>query len=189
MITDLRNTIKKFLVEDNHYEEENNYSTMKGRIDRLVLILLMLFGIIYIVGNSGVYKSRICFNEDLTDVIKKSKPIDAPDSYIKSTNPKPFEKGVEYNSPITITFNKDMDCRTLNGKNILILEGQHGDSIVSDMFTFNYVQKTRILNIVFKDVKSSFPQQDSITVILTNRICTSNHKSIGDNYIFGYSIK
>lgn len=155
----------------------------------LILILILIFTITYVTEKSLNNQSVFSSNEDISYLIKTSKPIDSPGSYIKTTTPKPFAKNIDYSSPIQIIFNTDMDSKTLNSTNILILEGQHGDRFCSDMFNFNYEAKSRTLNIVFKDAKSSFPPQDGITVIVTTKVHTITHKPIKHNYIFGYSIK
>jgi len=112
---------------------------------------------------------------------------DAPGSWIKSTQPFHGEENVSSYSGITIIFNRDMDAETLNSNNIKVLDGKHGERIISELFNYSYDKETRTLHITFKDPNSSYGSGNGITVIVTKEVCNSQKQEAGRSFGFGFS--
>ena len=113
---------------------------------------------------------------------------DEESDWIKSTIPKQGATVVPPELGIVINFKQAMDPKSLNQYTILVLDGKHGDRIMSQVFKFEYLAKSKTLNMIFKVSSSShYGSGNGITVIITNKIRNTSQQSPDKNYAFGFN--
>ncbi|TFE29383.1 Ig-like domain-containing protein [Cohnella luojiensis] len=98
------------------------------------------------------------------------------DEWIKETNPQPDATDVPVDTLVSIIFHQDINRHTLNTRNILILDGSHGGTLISNRFLYRYDSDLKTLFIYLKDDADRFKPNNKIEIIVTGRI--SNYKNV-----------
>ncbi|RED65011.1 Ig-like domain-containing protein [Cohnella lupini] len=99
--------------------------------------------------------------------------------WIKETNPQPNSFNVPDDTLVSITFNQDINRNTLNTRNILILDGKLGGTLITNRFLFRYDADNRNLLIYLKDDADRLGSNNAIEVIITGRVSNYHNVRMG----------
>ncbi len=98
------------------------------------------------------------------------------DEWIKETNPQPNAMDIPDDTLVSITFNQDINRHTLNTRNILILDGKLGGTLITNRFLFRYDSDKRNLLIYLKDEAERLGSNNAIEIIVTGRV--TNYRNV-----------
>lgn len=101
--------------------------------------------------------------------------MDGINEWIRETQPQPNAKNIPEDTLVSIIFNQDINRHTLNTRNILVLDGNHGGRLISDRFLFRYDSEQKTLLIYLKADVQRLGSNNTIEIIITGRI--SNFRS------------
>ncbi|WP_206812501.1 Ig-like domain-containing protein [Paradesulfitobacterium ferrireducens] len=173
----------------------------RTKLARLLLLLISaaIFVIFFLasctpnkitpIGQSNYTQPYIPIDQSPKTETPNSPQVNAlyENSWILTTKPFNGEQNVSQKTDISITFNQDMDISTLNPENITVMEGMHS-SFITYMFNYQYDAKTRTLQIKFKNPESDYGPENGILVTVTGNVANAEHKKMGKNSEFGFSV-
>jgi hypothetical protein len=92
------------------------------------------------------------------------------DNWIKASHPQPNAADMPDDTLISITFSQNINRHTLNSRNILILDGNHGGKLISNRFLYHYDVDKKLLFIYLKTNAERLGPENAIEIIITGRI-------------------
>ncbi|MFB9280212.1 Ig-like domain-containing protein [Cohnella cellulosilytica] len=111
------------------------------------------------------------------------------EEWIKETHPQPNAVGVPEDTLIAISFRQDINRNTLNTRNILVLDGNHGGRLISSRFLYRYESDKRRLLIYLKEEAERLGAGNTIEIILTGRIANVRNSRMEIPYHLRFTTK
>ncbi|MCL6457017.1 MAG: Ig-like domain-containing protein [Gorillibacterium sp.] len=112
-----------------------------------------------------------------------------PQNWIRTTLPADGAENVDSSlKTISITFNQEMNAKSLNPQTITVIEGKH-NQLLQDMYLFHYDASLTTLTLTFKDPDSSYGSSNGIDITVSKNVENSQGSKMSADASFGFSVK